>query len=122
MTLKLASLNVRRLRDPSKYACLFGELLNSCVDITVVQKTHFTCTENFQVLEDDIVILSAFSNRCSTEVSRLFGHSLNSIVNLVFADDRGRFVVAAIAIKCFAFRIVAFYVPNSVGERRFFFR
>ena len=42
MALNLASLNVRRLRDPSKYGCLLGELSNICVDVAV-QETHFIC-------------------------------------------------------------------------------
>ena len=65
MTLNVASLNVRGLRDPSKCACLLSELSNLWVDVTAVQETHFTCTEDCRVLEDDFVVFSAFSSCCS---------------------------------------------------------
>ena len=51
MIFNLANLNVRGLKDPSKYARLLGELS----DVAAVQETYFTC-------EEDCV----FSNRCST--------------------------------------------------------
>ena len=44
MTLNVASLNMRGLRDPSKCAHLLGELSNICVNVAAVQETHFTCT------------------------------------------------------------------------------
>ena len=43
MTLNLATLNVRGLRDPCKCTCLLGELKTLSVDVTAVQETHFTC-------------------------------------------------------------------------------
>ena len=61
-------------------------------------------------------------SRCSAEVSLLVGRSLNAIVNFVFAGDGGRLVVTDVAVKSFEFRLVVVYAPNSVGERRFFFR
>ena len=108
MTLNVASLNMRGLRDPSKCAHLLGELSNFCVDIAAVQETHFTCAEDCQVLEGDFVVFSAFASCCSTEVSQLVGRSLNAFVNLVLADDRSQLDVADVAVK-------------SVGERRSFF-
>ena len=115
MTLNFASLNLRGLRDPSKCAHVLGELLNLCVNVAAVQETHFICAEDCCVLEDDFVFFSAFS---STEVSLLIGHSLNAIVNLVFAVDRGRRVVADVAVKRFEFWVVVVYAPNCAGERR----
>ena len=50
MTLSLATLNVRGLRDSSKCARLLGELKNLGVDVVAVQKTHFTCGADCQVL------------------------------------------------------------------------
>ena len=40
MTLNLASSNVRRLRDPSKYARLLGELSNPSMGVAAAQETH----------------------------------------------------------------------------------
>ena len=63
MALNLASLNVRGLRDLSKCAHLLGEHLNLCMNVAVVQETHFTCTEDCWVLEGNIVVCSVFSSR-----------------------------------------------------------
>ena len=87
MTLKVASLKARGLRDPNKCVRLLGKLLNLSVDINAVQETHFTYTEDCRVLEDDFVVFSAFGSHYSTEVSLQVGRSLNAIVNLVFAGD-----------------------------------
>ena len=54
--------------------------------------------------------------------SQLGGRSLDAIVNLVFADDGGRLLVAYVAVKTFEFRIAAVYAPNTAAERRPFFR
>ena len=74
------------------------------------------------MLRDDFEAFSAFSTRCNSGISLLVGHSLNAIVNLVFAGDGGQLVVADVAVKSFEFQVVAVYVPNSVGEGRSFFR
>ena len=97
---------------------LLGDLSNLSVDIAAVQETHFICEVDARVLEEDYVVLSAFNDRCSTGVSLLIGRSLNVDFNLVFTGDGGRLVDA---VKSFAFRVVAVYVPNSAGERHSFF-
>ena len=65
---------------------------------------------------------TTFVRHRSAGISLLVERSLNAIVNLVFADDRGRLVVAVVAVKSFEFRVVAVYAPNLVGERRSSFR
>ena len=119
MTLKIS---MRGRNDLSKCARLLGELSNLEVDVAAVQGTHFTCPEDCRVLKGDFVVSSAFGSRCSAGTSLLVGRGLNAIVNLVFEDDRGRLVVADVAVKSFEFWVVAAYAPNSVGERRSFFR
>ena len=116
MALNLATLNARELRDPSKCACLLGELSNLRVNVTAVQETHFTCAMDCRVVEDDYVVLSAFGNCNSVGVSLLIGRSLNTDVNLVLADDGDRLVVADVDVKSFKFRMVAVYVPNWVSK------
>ena len=74
------------------------------------------------MLEDDYVVLSAYSSHSSIGVFLLIGHSLNADVNLVLADDRGQLVVADIAIKSFEFWVAAVYVPNILAERVSFFQ
>ena len=73
-------------------------------------------------LENDFVVYSAFGSRLSTGVSLLVERSLDAIVNVVFAGDGGRLVVADVAVKTFEFRIAVVYAPNIAAERRVFFR
>ena len=103
MSLNLASLNVRGLRDPSKCARLLGKLSNLCVNFAEVQETHFICADDYRLLENEFLVLSAFSNRCSAGVSLLTGHSFKAIVNLVFADDGSRLVVVDVTIRSYLF-------------------
>ena len=74
------------------------------------------------MLKDDFVVHSELGDRCSTEVSLLIGRSFYTDVDLVFAGDAGRLVVADVAVKSFAFRVVMVYESNYIGERRSFFR
>ena len=67
------------------------------------------------------VVFSAFGSHCSTGVSLLVGRSLNAIVNLVFAGDRGWLVIADIAVKSFEFQVVAVNAPISIGKGCSFF-
>ena len=53
------------------------------------------------------MVLSAFSNHCSTGVSLLIECSFDAFVNLVFANDRGRLIVADAAVKSFTFQVIA---------------
>ena len=122
MALNLAILNVRDLTDPSRCSHLLGEFSNTGVIVAAVQETHFICAADCRVMEGDFVGFSAFGSRCGAGVSLLVGRSLNANVNLVFAGDEGRLVVADIAVKTFQFRVVAVYAPNIAGERRSFFR
>ena len=117
MALNIASLIARRLRDSSKCVRLLAELSNLCVHVTAVQETHFTCETDYQVVENDFVVFSAFDSRWSAGIS--LGRSLGATV---FASDRGRLVVADVAVKTFEFWVAAVYAPNSAAERRPFFR
>ena len=122
MALNLATLNVRGLRDPGKCTRLLGELKTLGVDVAAVQETHFTCGADCRVLESDFNVFSAYGNRTSVGVSLLVGCSLDADVDVVFAGDGGRLVVADVAVKSFKFRLVAVYAPNIVVERVSFFR
>ena len=122
MALNLASLNVRGLRDSSKCAHLFAELKNLGVDVAAVQETHFTCDADCRVLESDFNVFSAYGSCISAGVSLLVGRSLDADVDVVFAGNGGRLVVADVAVKSFKFRLVTVYAPNIVVERVSFFR
>ena len=73
---------------------LLAELSNLCVNVAAVQETHFTCEADCRVLEDDFVVYSAFGSHLSAGVCLLVGRSLDAIVNIVFAGDGGRLLVA----------------------------
>ena len=84
-----------------------------------MQDTHFTCAANCRVLEDDYVVLSAYS---SLGVSLLIGCSLNADVNFVLADDWSWLVVVDVAVKSFEFRVARVFAPNIAVEGVSFFR
>ena len=122
MALNLVKLNVRGLRDSSKCARLLAELKNLRVDVAAVQKTHFICAEECRVLENEFNVFSADGSRSSSGVSLLVGRSLDADVDVVFAGNGDRLVVADVSVKSFEFRLVAVYVPNIAVERVSFFR
>ena len=111
MTLNLATLNVRGLRDPGKCTRLLGELKTLGVDVAAVQETHFTCGADYRVLESDFNVFSAYGSCISAGVSLRFGRSLDA--DVVFAGDGGRLVVVDVAVKSFKFRLVAVYASNT---------
>ena len=96
--------------------------MNSKLSVPAVQETHFTCGADCRVLESDFNVFSAYGSRTSVGVSLLVGRSLDADVDVVFAGDGGRLVVADVAVKSFKFRLVAVYAPNIVVERVSFFR
>ena len=122
MTLNLASLNVRGLRDSSKCTRLLAELKNLGVDVAAVQETHFTCGADCRVLESDFNVFSAYGSRTSAGVSLLVGRSLDADVDVVLAGDGGRLVVADVAVKSFKIRLVAVYASSIAADRVSFFR
>ena len=114
-------MNAKGLRDASKCANLLAELSNLCVHVAAVKETHFICEADCRVLEDDFVVFSAVGSRCGAGVSLLVGRSLDAIVNLVFAGNGGRLLVADVTVKTFEFRIATVHAPNIAAERRSFF-
>ena len=97
-------------------------LVNSqtCVDVIAGQATHFICATDCQVLENDFAVFSAYDSRHSTGFSLLVGRSLDADVNVVFAGDGGRLIVADVAVKSIKIRVVA-VVPYIAAEGTSFF-
>ena len=77
-----------------------------------MQETHFICAADCRPLEGDFVVFSAAG------VSLLVGRSLNANVNVLFAGDDGRLVVADITVKTFEFRLVTRDAPSIGGWGR----
>ena len=112
---------MRGLKDLGKCTRLLGELKTLGADVAAVQETHFTCGADCCGLESDFNVFSAYGSRTSVGVSLLVRHSLDADVDVVFAGDGGRLVVADVAVKSFKFCLVAVYAPNIVVERVSFF-
>ena len=74
------------------------------------------------MLKNDFTVFSAYGSCCSAGVSLLVERSLDADVNVVFAGDGGRLLVADVAVKSFKFRLVMVYAPNTSVERVSFFR
>ena len=103
--------------DSSKCTRLLGELKNLGVDVTAVQETHFSCGADCRVLENDFNVFSAYGSRTSAGVSLLVGRSVDADVDVVFAGDGSRLVVADVSVKSFKFRLVAVYASNIAAKR-----
>ena len=86
------------------------------------KETHFICDADCRVLESDFNVFSVYGNHNSPRVSLLVGRSLDADVDIVFAGDGGRLVVADVAVKSFKFRLVVVYALNIAAERVSFFR
>ena len=80
-------------------------------------KRHFIWAADFRVLENDFNVFSTYAR-----VSLLVGRNLDADVDVVFAGDEGRLIVADVAVKSFKFRLVMVYAPNIAAERISFFR
>ena len=74
-----------------------------------MQETHFVCVVDCRVLENDFVVFSAYGSRSSAWVSLLIRRSFDADVDVVFAGDKGRLVVADVAVK-------KFQVPGGRGS------
>ena len=82
ISLNLATLNARGLRDPSKCAHLIGELSNLCINVAAVQETHFIYAADCRVLENDFGVFSAYGSRSNAGVSLLVECSLDADVSV----------------------------------------
>ena len=80
-----------------------------------MHENHFTCEADCRALENDLVVYSAFGSHLGAGVSQLVGRSLDAIVNLVFAGDSSRLVVADVDVKNFEFRIAAVHASSTAA-------
>ena len=71
ISLNLATLNARGLRNPSKFARLLGELSNLSVNVNAVKETHYICAADCLVLKNDFAVFSACGRHNSAGVSLL---------------------------------------------------
>ena len=122
MSLNLASLNARGLRDSSRANFAAANLENLGVDVATVQETHFESYLDEYVLRGKWEVHSAYGRPNSRGVSLLVKQSLEAATNIVYAGAEGRLIVADVEVKKHTFRVIAVYAPNCVGQRRSFFR
>ncbi len=74
------------------------------------------------MLENDFNAFSAYGSCSSAGFSLLVGRSLDADIDVVFAGDGVRLIVADVAVESFKFRMVVVYAPTIVAERISFFR
>jgi len=124
MSLLLASLNARGLRDTSNASRLREELRSLGVDVAAVQETHFISDADGRVLGGNHLyeVYSAFGDLCGRGVSLLVKSSLGAVTDIVYAGAGGRLIVADIAVASNKFRVIAVYAPHRPGERGSFLR
>ena len=84
MDLKLATLNVRVLRDSSKFARLLVELKNLSVHVAAVQEIPFICAADCRCWRTILKFSQHYGIYCSAGVSLLVGRSLDIDVDVVF--------------------------------------
>lgn len=76
MAIKLASLNVRGLRDRDKTVHLLCDLLSFGVDVAVIQQTHCVCDIDSRELSGDSVVYSAYRDQQAKGISLLVKRSI----------------------------------------------
>ena len=89
MALNLATLNLRGLRDSSKYARLLGELKMLRMNVTAVQESHFLSAADCRILERDLNVFSAYGTRSSAGLCLFVGRSLDADVDVFAGDGTG---------------------------------
>lgn len=61
MSLRLASLNVKGLRNKGKSSGLLRDLESLSVDVATIEETHFSSDRDTHVLRDKFGVFSAYS-------------------------------------------------------------
>ena len=75
LTLNLASLNARGMRDRGRASRVLRDLVHLKADVISLQETHFVCAADERVLKDDFVVYSAYGDRLSRGISLLVKRS-----------------------------------------------
>ena len=103
----------------SVQACLVNS--RTWVGMSLQSKRLFICAADSLVLENDFAVFSAYGSCNNAGVSLIVRCSFDADLNVVFAGDGDRLIVADVAVKSFKFLVVAVYAPNIAGERTSFF-
>ena len=118
MAYNVACLNARGLRSASHAKHVLVDLLHLGVDVAVIEETHFIAAKDAHVLTNDFVVVSAYGDVTSRGVSLLVRASLRPVVDVVYADARGRLIVADVSISGQTFRVSGVYAPNCPKQRK----
>ena len=114
MALKIASLNVRGLRDNLKRRELFNWLRSKKYSIYMLQECH--CTENTNPVWSAEwgyqAIFSTFSSN-KAGVCILFNNTFNLQIQKLFVDPSGRFIICDIQANSKSLTLANIYAPNE---------
>lgn len=121
-SLRLASLNVRGLRDASRKLRVARDLQRLGVDICCIQETHFIPSDYQGVLLRDFQLYSAHYDTHARGVTWLVKRTLDASCDPIYADPEGRLLVLDVTVKDVAFRFIGVYAPNNHAELVSFFR
>ena len=86
-----------------------------------MHETHFICTADCRVLENDFNIFSAYGSHTSVGVSLLVGRSLDADVNVVFAGDGADWLWPMLPLKVSSSGWLWFMRPISLRRGLPFF-
>lgn len=78
MSIMLACLNARGLRDWDKAARLFRDLLSFGVDVTTIEETQFVCETDACVLSSEFVVHSGYGDQRDKGVFLLVKRTLGT--------------------------------------------
>ena len=114
MSLTIASLNVRGLRDNTKRREMFTWLCAKHFSIYMLQEVH--CTDNTNsVWSAEWGYQAIFSNYKSNKagVCILFNNNFKLQIEKVFIDTQGRFIICDIRTNETSLTLANIYAPNA---------
>ena len=123
MDFKIATLNIKGLRDKSKVSLLSVFLLNHFVDILFLQETHLLDKKEGLNIADTLGFEGFWSHGGfhSRGVGLLINRKSDFSVSTFANDEDGRIIAVNGVKDNVKFRFINIYAPNNGQERREFF-
>ncbi len=119
--LKIATLNVRGLKNNKKRYTIVNNFKLRKLDIISLQETHFSCNADKISLDAQWggTVHHAFGSSRSKGLATLFNPSIKeSDISLVFKNDR--VLMSLVSIDGIKFMIINIYSPCSDREKKAF--
>jgi exonuclease III len=115
-SLKIASLNVRGLRNAEKRRDIFDWLRNKNFSVCFLQETHSSeDVTNIWLAEWGYKILFSHGTTQSCGTCILINNNFNYVLENCIADDHGRYIIATLKIDEEYFILCNIYGPIKQG-------